>query len=63
MPAKSTVCFESVDAEVQRRSEGDALCVCGPGESLWQGAKRGGVVLHEEVGSGRDVRENSTRYV
>ena len=24
----------SVDGEVQRRSEGNALCVCGPGESL-----------------------------
>ena len=25
-------CFESVDGEVQRRSEGATLCVCGPGE-------------------------------
>ena len=32
---------------------------CGPGESLWQGAKRG-VVLHEEVECGRAVRDNST---
>ena len=57
------VCFESVDGEVQRRSEGATLCVCGPGESLWQGAKRRGVVLHEKVWIGREVRENSTRYV
>ena len=28
------VCFESVDGEVQRRSEGATLCVCGPGESV-----------------------------
>ena len=51
------VCFESVDGEVQRRSEGATLCVCGPRESLWQGAKRRGVILHEKV------RENSTIYV
>ena len=55
--------FESVDGEVQRRSEGATLCVCGPGESLRQGAKRRGVVLHEKVWIGREVRENSTRYV
>ena len=57
------VCFESVGEEVQRRSEGATLCVCGPGESVWQGAKRRGVVLHDNVWSGREVRENSTRYV
>ena len=57
------VCFESVDGEVQKRSEGATLCVCGPGESLRQGAKRRGVVLHEKVWIGREVRENSTRYV
>ena len=34
-----------------------------PGESLRQGAKRRGVVLHEKVWIGREVRENSTRYV
>ena len=28
------VCFESFDGEVQRRSKGATLCVCGPGESL-----------------------------
>ena len=65
MPGKSAniVCFDSVDGEVQRRSEGATLCVCGPGESLRQGAKRRGVVLHEKVWIGREVRENSTRYV
>ena len=26
---RSIVCFESVDGEVQRRSEGATLCVCG----------------------------------
>ena len=38
IPGKSTTdalfSFESSDGEVQRRSEGAALCVCGPGESL-----------------------------
>ena len=38
MPGKSTtdalLAFESVDGEVQRRSEGATLCVCGPGESV-----------------------------
>ena len=48
---------------LQRRSEGATLCVCGPGESLRQGAKRRGVVLHENVWIGREVRENSTRLV
>ena len=49
------VCFESVDGEVQRRSEGATLCVCGPGESLLRGAKRKGVVLHAKVWIGREV--------
>ena len=38
MPMKSTTdalfALKSVDGEVQRRSEGATLCVCGPGESL-----------------------------
>ena len=55
--------LKSVDGEVQRRSEGATLCVCGPGESLRQGVKRRGVVLHEKVWIGREVRENSTRYM
>ena len=52
-----------MEIEVQRRSEGATLCVSGPGEGLRQGAKRRGVVLHEKVWIGREVRENSTRYV
>ena len=63
MHYRCIVCFESVDGEVQRRSEGATLCVCGPGESLRQGAKRRGVVYHEKVWIGREVRQNSTRYV
>ena len=39
------------------------VCVCGPGERLRQRAKRRGVVLHEKVWIGREVCENSTRYV
>ena len=38
MPGKKhyrcIVCYESFDGEVQRRSEGATLCVCGAGESL-----------------------------
>ena len=52
MPGKSNadaLFALSVDGELQRRSEGATLCVCGPGESLRQGAKRRGVVLHEKV--------------
>ena len=59
MPRQNTVCFESVDGEVQRKSEVDAFCVCGPGEIPRHGADRGCVVLHEEVGNGRSVHENS----
>ena len=33
-PYRCIVCFESVDGEVKRRSEGATLCVCGPGESV-----------------------------
>ena len=54
------VCFENVDGEVHRRSEGATLCDDGPGESLRQDAKRIGVVLQGKVWSGREVRENST---
>ena len=57
------VCFESVDGEVQRRSKGATLWVCGAGESLRQGATRRGVVLHAKVWIGIEECENSTIYV
>ena len=67
MPGKKhyrcIVCFESVDGELQRRSEGATLCVCGPGESVRQVPRERGVVLHEKVWIGREICENSTRYV
>ena len=50
------------DGEVRRRLEGATLCVCRLGESLWQCVKRRGVG-NEKVWIGREVRENSTRYV
>ena len=63
MHYRCIVCFESVDREVQKRSEGATLCVCGPGESKGQGANMTGVVLHVKVWIGREVCENSTIYV
>ena len=43
-------CFDSVDGDVERRSEGDVLCVCGPGEShdrvpreVWYCMRKSGV--------------------
>lgn len=53
---KCDVCFEGADGEVHRRLEGASLCLCGSRESIGQGAKRGTVILHEEVESGRHVR-------
>ena len=63
MPDDGIVCFEGVDGELQRRSEGATLYVCGPGESLCQGANRRDVILHDKVWIGIEVCENSTLYV
>lgn len=53
-PQMCDACFENVDGEAQRRPERISL---GFRESVWQGAKRGAVVLYEEVGSDGEVCE------
>lgn len=43
--------------------EGIGLCVCGSREGVRQGARRGVMVLYEEVRCGREVCEGDVGYV
>ena len=67
MPGKSTtdaLFALRVLMEKYREGQKELHCVFVDLEkSVWQGAKRRGVVLHEKVWIGREICENSTRYV
>ena len=52
---RCNICIKDADGEAQGMTEGAALCICRFRKGVWQGAKRGIMVLHKEVKSGREV--------
>ena len=74
MPAKSTVCFESVDAEVQKYGEGQKEMHCVfvdlekaygrvPREEVWYCMRKSGVAEMSYVRIVQDMYESSTTAV